>query len=40
MPSLILDILGIIDAETSTDNTNEERQKFCFIVKEIEKVNS
>ena len=40
MPSIILDVVSVIDAETScADNNNEERQRFCFIVKEAEKVN-
>ncbi|XP_066999560.2 THO complex subunit 2 isoform X2 [Anabrus simplex] len=38
MPSLILDVVSMIDAETScTENNTEERQRFCFIVKECEK---
>ena len=42
MPSIILDILNIADAETSMfDSQNDEsreRQNFCYIVKECEKV--
>lgn len=43
IPSVILDVLHIADAETSTfDNQNDdskERINFCYIVKESEKVN-
>jgi hypothetical protein len=39
MPSIILDVVSVIDAETScAENSGEERQRFCFIVKETEKV--
>lgn len=40
LPSVILDIIGIIDAETSnglSDNSQEDRNAFCHIVKEVEK---
>lgn len=38
LPSIILDIIGIVDAETSTgDVATEMRTIFCQIVKEIEK---
>lgn len=40
LPSVVLDIIGIIDAETSTgqnDKINDERNAFCQIVKEVEK---
>lgn len=39
MPSIILDVVSVIDAETScAENNGDERQRFCFIVKETEKV--
>jgi hypothetical protein len=39
MPSIILDVVSVIDAETScAENSIDERQRFCFIVKETEKV--
>lgn len=42
IPSTILDVLNIADAETSVfDSQNEEtkeRVNFCYIVKECEKV--
>lgn len=41
LPSIILDIIGIIDAETSTSSSDgsgsDERKAFCQIVKEVEK---
>lgn len=41
LPSVILDIIGIIDAETSTgsnDNSpQDDRNTFCDIVKDVEK---
>lgn len=40
LPSLVVDIIGIIDAETSnsvTDATHDERAAFCQIAKELEK---
>lgn len=40
MPSIILDVIGVMDAETSTnsgDMAQEERSMFCQIVKETEK---
>lgn len=40
LPAIILDIVGIIDAETSsglTENLQEDRAAFCMIVKEVEK---
>lgn len=40
MPSVILDIVGIFDAETSngsTENSQGERHAFCHIVKDFEK---
>lgn len=36
-PSIILDIIGIVDAETSTDGQADVRATFCSIVKDIEK---
>ena len=39
-PSIILDIIGIIDAETSTpsnENTQDLRTVFCQIVKDVDK---
>ena len=39
MPSIILDVISVIDAETScAENSGDDRQRFCFIVKEAEKV--
>ncbi|GAB0096451.1 THO complex subunit 2 [Sergentomyia squamirostris] len=40
MPSIILDVIGVLDAETSAnsgDPSQEERQTFCHIVKATEK---
>jgi THO complex subunit 2 len=38
LPSLILDVLGILDAETSVNiDTVDERAAFCYISKESEK---
>lgn len=41
LPSVILDIIGIFDAETANglgdSSTPEERSAFCDIVKDIEK---
>ncbi|CAG2060894.1 unnamed protein product, partial [Timema podura] len=38
MPSIILDVISVIDAETScSEGNSEERTRFCFIVKETEK---
>lgn len=40
LPAIILDIIGIIDAETSsglTENSQEDRAAFCSIVKDVEK---
>lgn len=39
-PSIILDIIGILDAETSTglnDGSQDARGTFCQIIKEVEK---
>lgn len=42
LPSLILDIIGIVDAETSNglnDNSSQDdRTAFCHIVKDVEKI--
>lgn len=41
LPSIILDILNVADAETAVIDTNDdskERQNFCYIVRECEKV--
>ncbi|XP_063232661.1 THO complex subunit 2 isoform X1 [Bacillus rossius redtenbacheri] len=38
MPSLILDIFSVIDAETSSsEGHSDDRSRFCFIAKECEK---
>lgn len=40
MPSIILDVIGVMDAETATaggEGAQEERTAFCQIVKETEK---
>lgn len=41
LPSVILDLIGIFDAETSNglgdNSTQEERTTFCDIVKDVEK---
>lgn len=41
LPSLILDIIGIVDAETSNglndNNSQDDRTAFCHIVKDVEK---
>lgn len=36
-PSIILDIVGIFDAETSSDGQLDQRKVFCQIVREFEK---
>ncbi|XP_063708097.1 THO complex subunit 2 [Culicoides brevitarsis] len=38
MPSVILDVFGILDAETSLQTDTDERHLFCQIVKEAENV--
>lgn len=38
IPSLILDVLNILDLETSSTNVSEERNNFCTIVRECAKV--
>lgn len=37
LPSIILDIVGIFDAETSADGHADQRKVFCLIVRELEK---
>lgn len=37
MPSIILDVIGVLDAETLA-NEQDERAAFCQIVKETEKI--
>ncbi|KAG8229793.1 hypothetical protein J437_LFUL005874 [Ladona fulva] len=37
MPSIILDVIGVIDAETAIAENDDERQKFCSVVREAEK---
>lgn len=40
LPALIVDIINVIDAETSnglSENSQEDRTAFCSIVKETEK---
>lgn len=40
LPSLVVDIIGIVDVETSsilTDTAHDERAAFCQIAKELEK---
>lgn len=34
--SLVLDVLNVIDHETSVNENNDERQKLCSILKELE----
>ncbi|GBP63211.1 THO complex subunit 2 [Eumeta japonica] len=36
IPSIILDVICILDAETCSDGQNEERTNFCYIVRETE----
>lgn len=36
VPSIILDIISILDAETSLDVQSDERAYFCYIVRELE----
>lgn len=36
MPSLVLDVFGILDAETSISGDTDERNVFCSLVKEAE----
>lgn len=38
IPSIILDVLNILDLETLSSNVTDERSNFCNIVKECEKV--
>lgn len=36
IPSIILDVICVLDAETCADVQNEERTNFCYIVRELE----
>lgn len=36
IPSIILDVVCVLDAETCSDVQNEERANFCYIVRELE----
>ncbi|KAG7305730.1 hypothetical protein JYU34_009854 [Plutella xylostella] len=36
IPSIILDVVCILDAETSVDVQTDERSNFCYIVRELE----
>ncbi|XP_072941770.1 THO complex subunit 2 isoform X2 [Epargyreus clarus] len=36
IPSIILDVICVLDAETCTDMQNEERSNFCSMVRELE----
>lgn len=36
IPSIILDVICVLDAETCSENQNEERVNFCYIVNEME----
>lgn len=36
IPSIVLDIICILDAETCTDVQSDERVNFCYIVRELE----
>lgn len=36
IPSIVLDVLCVLDAETGTDVQSEERRNFCYIVRELE----
>ncbi|KAH9641004.1 hypothetical protein HF086_015100 [Spodoptera exigua] len=36
IPSVILDVVSVLDAETCTDVQSEERTNFCYIVRELE----
>lgn len=38
VPSIILDVFNILDNETICSEINEERNNFCTIVRESEKV--
>ncbi|XP_049865529.1 THO complex subunit 2 isoform X2 [Pectinophora gossypiella] len=36
VPSILLDVVCVLDAETCTDVHSEERMNFCYIVRELE----
>ncbi|VVC89139.1 unnamed protein product [Leptidea sinapis] len=36
IPSILLDVICVLDAETSLDVQNEERVNFCYVVRELE----
>ncbi|KAL4708817.1 hypothetical protein ACJJTC_011781 [Scirpophaga incertulas] len=36
IPSIVLDVVCVLDAETYTDIQSEERTNFCYIVRELE----
>lgn len=36
IPSILLDVVCILDAETSMDVQSEERNNFCYLVRELE----
>ncbi|XP_022828903.1 THO complex subunit 2 isoform X1 [Spodoptera litura] len=36
IPSVILDVVSVLDAETCSDVQSEERTNFCYIVRELE----
>jgi hypothetical protein len=39
MASIVTDVLSVVDAETSCSEQQEERQRYCLLTKEAEKVN-
>lgn len=36
IPSIVLDVVCVLDAETSVDVQSDERINFCYIVREME----
>lgn len=36
IPSILLDVVCILDAETSLDSQTDERTNFCYLVRELE----
>ncbi|XP_063823392.1 THO complex subunit 2 [Ostrinia nubilalis] len=36
IPSIVLDVICVLDAETCTDVQSEERTNFCYVVRELE----
>lgn len=36
IPSILLDVVCVLDSETSLDVQNEERSNFCYLVRELE----